>query len=94
MPGSPASPRAWAREWGEVARELEVDPAQGLGAGQVRRRLRRYGRNRPAKARSRSAWRILLDQFRSVLIVFLTLAAGLSSPWGSGWKVWPFWWRS
>jgi len=76
-PGLPVE-RPWARPWGEIARVLEVDPAQGLGGAQVRRRLRRYGLNRLAKGRHRPLWAILLDQFRSVLIAFLTLAAALS----------------
>jgi Ca2+-transporting ATPase len=40
--------------------------------------LREYGLNRLARARRRSAWAILLEQFRSVLLAFLAVAAGLS----------------
>ncbi len=59
----------------EVLQQLEVDPRQGLSAEDVAERRQRYGENRLREARRRPAWRILLDQFKSVVILLLTVAA-------------------
>jgi Ca2+-transporting ATPase len=58
----------------EVARDLDVDLQTGLAEAEVRQRRERYGWNALQAAQSRSAWAILADQFKS-LIVALLLAA-------------------
>jgi Ca2+-transporting ATPase len=50
----------------------------------VRARRRRHGPNRLHEARARSAWAILADQFRSLLVALLAVAAALSLAFGSG----------
>ena len=68
----------WARSAEEVLRALGVARGRGLGAADVRARRRRFGTNRVRRVQTRSAWRILADQFRSLMVGLLALAATLS----------------
>jgi len=67
-----------ARSAHEVLSELQVDPAEGLDRHEVRMRRRRFGANRLRVARRRNAWGILADQFKSVVLLVLLVAAGLA----------------
>jgi len=67
---------AAARPVDLVLEDLHVDPAHGLSGDEVERRQQRYGPNRIRQAQQRRWWHVLLDQFRSV-IVLLLLAASL-----------------
>lgn len=70
------SHRRWhAQEATTVAASLEVDPTFGLTTTQVRDRQARYGRNALQEVRPRSAWRLLVDQFTSIVIALLAVAA-------------------
>jgi len=77
-PASQGIETPWARPAEEVLSELRVDPARGLSRPEVRKRRKRFGPNRLREARRRSPWRILLDQFKSVVLVVLLVAAGLA----------------
>ncbi|MGD8623920.1 MAG: cation-transporting P-type ATPase [Anaerolineae bacterium] len=79
---NPSLEQPWTRPAGEVARALDVTPEQGLAAREVRRRRRKHGPNRLRSAQSTSAWKILLDQFKSLLVLLLAVAAILSSVFG------------
>ena len=57
---------------------LDSSIEHGLDKGEVRRRRQEYGPNRLEEARARSAWRILIDQLTS-LIVLLLIAAALAA---------------
>ncbi|HEX5366673.1 MAG TPA: HAD-IC family P-type ATPase, partial [Acidimicrobiales bacterium] len=57
---------------------LDVDPADGLGTGEAQRRLAEHGPNQLAEAPRRPAWRLLLDQFRNLLVVILLVGAVLA----------------
>ena len=57
-----------------VLSDLESSAA-GLDEDEVRARLERYGPNALSVARARPAWRILLDQMRSVVVLLLVVAA-------------------
>src|SRR5689334_20779713 len=59
-----------------VLARLDANVAQGLAAEEVTARLARYGPNSLAAASSRSAWRILAEQFLSTMVIILMLAAG------------------
>ncbi len=72
----------WALDYQEVARALDVRLDSGLSEREANRRRARYGPNRLAAARRQSAWRILAEQFRSVVILFLGAAAALSFSFG------------
>jgi len=62
----------------DVARGLDVDPASGLSAAEASRRLAAHGPNRISEKPPRPAWLKFADQFQSVLIVILIVAAGLA----------------
>ena len=65
-----------------VPRLLNVDLKIGLTPAQVSERQLRYGRNTLQKIRSRPAWRLLVDQFASIVIALLAIAAAIS--WFTG----------
>jgi calcium-translocating P-type ATPase len=58
----------------EIRERLGVGPG-GLGDGEASHRLERFGANRLKTAPRRPAWRRLLEQFQSVLIQVLLVAA-------------------
>lgn len=62
----------------EVVEQLGSNVAQGLSGGQVAERLARVGPNRLLRRPPRPSWRLFLDQFRSVLILVLVVAATLA----------------
>ena len=68
----------WSRPAEDLLSELLVDPAEGLSRPEVRKRRKRFGPNRLREARRRTPWRILLDQFKSVVLIVLLVAAGLA----------------
>ena len=65
-----------------VADSLDVDVKTGLTLSQVHERQLLYGRNALQTIKSRPAWRILVDQFTSIVIALLGVAAGIS--WATG----------
>jgi Ca2+-transporting ATPase len=74
-------------EWHALAPDavtslLDVDPQSGLTESQVNERQVRYGRNALQQTKSRSTWRILVDQFASVVIALLAFAAAIA--WATG----------
>ncbi|MFN0119811.1 MAG: calcium-translocating P-type ATPase, PMCA-type [Blastocatellia bacterium] len=75
----------YAMEAAAVAQSFTVDPAAGLSPTEVEQRRARYGDNALATAQSRAAWRILLDQFKSLVVALLTVAAVVA--WLTGDKV-------
>ena len=85
MPDS-AVPRAessWhGLEVDDVAARLDSSASSGLSRREAARRLAEYGPNEIAAARTTSPWRLLLDQFRNVLILILLVAVGLSAVLG------------
>ena len=88
---APALSDPWLRDAGAVARDLGVDPRQGLPAAEAARRLAQHGPNTLRGAPPRPAWRRLLAQFQDPL-VYLLLAAILISlvAWGIEGRVgWP-----
>ena len=65
-----------------VARLLTVDPSRGLASAEAASRLNRYGANALQTIRPRPAWRILLDQFASLIVALLAVAALIA--WATG----------
>lgn len=64
----------WLRDAGAVARDLGVNPQQGLPSAEAARRLAQHGPNTLRGAPPRPAWRRLLAQFQDPL-GYLLLAA-------------------
>jgi len=61
-----------------VAELLDVNRKTGLTLSQVDERQRRYGLNALQTIKSRPAWRVLVDQFTSIVIALLAVAAVIS----------------
>ena len=59
----------------EVARNLDVDPAQGLTAGEAAARLASHGPNRLAAGKKEPAWRAFVRPVRDFMQVVLLGAA-------------------
>ena len=68
----------WTQDAKTVYTAFDVDPANGLTDAEAGRRLARYGRNELPDHGGRSVWRLLLDQFRSVMVLILAVAAVIS----------------
>jgi Ca2+-transporting ATPase len=76
---SPAGRHAWhALGLPEVLVQLGADAASGLAPDEARRRLSRVGPNRVADHPETPLWRLLLDQFRSVVVLLLLAAAAIA----------------
>jgi Ca2+-transporting ATPase len=61
-----------------VTTSLAVDPSVGLTTSQVNQRQVQYGRNALQEVRPRSAWSLLVDQFTSIVIALLAVAAAIA----------------
>ncbi|BAU64397.1 cation-transporting ATPase [Stanieria sp. NIES-3757] len=62
----------------EVLQSFSVDLEQGLDSATVKRRRQKYGANQLQEFKQRSAWQILITQFKSPIIGLLAVAAILS----------------
>jgi P-type Ca2+ transporter type 2C len=67
-----------SRPFEEILENLEVDPDRGLSKDEAGRRLEKYGENRLRKAKTRGAWAILFDQFKSMVIIVLVIAGSVA----------------
>jgi Ca2+-transporting ATPase len=75
--------RTWyALEGAAVAALLAVDPVRGLASSDVNERRLAFGANAIQKIRPRPAWRMLVDQFASLVIGLLAVAAAVA--WATG----------
>ncbi|MGM0399935.1 MAG: cation-translocating P-type ATPase [Chloroflexota bacterium] len=72
----------WTHSVDQILDALEVSPQEGLDAGEVERRRRRFGRNRLREAETESAWEILVRQFKSLIVALLAAASILSFAFG------------
>jgi Ca2+-transporting ATPase len=68
----------WAKAVDDVLDELDVTPPEGLDSARVRQRRERCGPNRLREAKKTPAWRIMLEQFKSLVVVLLAVAALVS----------------
>ena len=71
-----------ALEQHDVCLLLEVDPKVGLTPAEVSKRQLRHGLNSLQRIESRPGWRVLIDQFASIVIALLAIAAVIS--WATG----------
>jgi Ca2+-transporting ATPase len=67
----------WTHSWQEALKALNVSADKGLAASEVRRRRRRCGSNRLRDIQSKSAWQILVEQFKSLIVLLLVVATAL-----------------
>ena len=59
----------------KVAQELKVAIESGLEKGQINQRQRQFEKNKLRSAKRKSAWKIFSDQFKSLIIFLLSVAA-------------------
>ncbi len=83
VPNPPSVPLWHVLAVEAVLAELKTTPA-GLDAEESRRRLDIHGPNELQATHRASPWKLLLDQFKNVLIVILLVATGLSAVLGEG----------
>lgn len=69
------SPHTWTPD--EALERLSSRP-NGQSDAEARRRLQQHGPNALPAARPRSAWLILIDQLRSVVVLLLCAAAAIA----------------
>jgi len=72
----------WAATPEAVLEALGTDPERGLDDDEVRRRRQEHGPNRLREAVRRSAWRILWEQVKSLIMVLLAVAVVVSVAFG------------
>jgi Ca2+-transporting ATPase len=62
----------------KVLKNFDVKPDQGLNEAEVQQRRERHGPNRLREAKRRGAGRILIEQFKSMVIIVLVIAGALA----------------
>ena len=67
-----------SKEKQEVLQELNVQETRGLSAGEVQKRLERFGENRLRAKKSKSTVERFAEQFKDVMILILLAAAAVS----------------
>ncbi len=79
IPPTGSPPGAWyALPAEDVARQLQVDPAQGLTAAEAKSRLEKTGRNELTAKKKEPGWQAFLRQYRDFMQIILLGAAALS----------------
>lgn len=74
-----STPQApWSFSWKQVFKRLSTDPDTGLDKNQITRRKKKYGGNVLMEVKTKSALTIFLQQFKSLIMLLLALAALLS----------------
>ena len=71
--GFPSAP--WSHPSRDVLQELHTQAQTGLSKKEAAERLQRFGPNTLRSHAQRSAWSIWIDQFRSLIVVLLLVAA-------------------
>ncbi|TFF68079.1 cation-translocating P-type ATPase [Candidatus Thorarchaeota archaeon] len=72
----------WSKRVEEILGTLDVDPQRGLSEEEIARKLEEYGKNRLREVAKRSAWDILVEQFKSLMVAILFLASVLAFIFG------------
>ena len=72
----------WAQSADNVVEKLDVSPEVGLDVHTVAERLRVHGPNLLQEPRRTAWWEILARQFKSLIVILLAVAAGVSLAFG------------
>ena len=70
--------KPWSKSIEEVCKHFDVSVEKGLGRDDVRRLRERYGANALREVREKGILEILLNQFKSLIVILLCVAAALS----------------
>jgi len=73
---------SWAHPWQEILEDLDVSQFKGLTFREVKRRRKQFGLNHLRKAKVKSTWFILSDQFKSLMTALLGVATVVSFAFG------------
>lgn len=82
MNGVKVPQEPWAQAAQDVVAALDVDAESGLEPSAVEQRRQEFGQNRLREAEKRSAWQILVEQFKSLIVLLLAAAAALAFAFG------------
>jgi Ca2+-transporting ATPase len=74
--------KPWTHSWRDILEALDVSVSQGLDTSEVKKRRRRFGANRLRSIKSKSVWQILIEQFQSLIVLLLVIAAAVSLAFG------------
>lgn len=72
----------WTKRSEEVLNHYLVDKEEGLSKPEVEQRRQHFGENELKEAKKRSGWSVLADQFKSLIVGLLTIAAIISFIFG------------
>ena len=82
------STQLWSRPAEEIIQSLGVEPDSGLSSQQVQRLRQQYGYNQLKEHSRKSAWLILADQFKSLIVGLLAAASLLAFIYGEIIEAW------
>jgi len=71
------------REHEDVLDHYQVERNNGLNEAEIRKRREQFGENRLRESKRRSALSILIDQVKSIVVVLLAVASGVSFVFGN-----------
>ncbi len=74
--------KAWTRSAEDIIKELDVSAETGLSEAEAEKRRGEYGSNVLRETETKSVWEILINQFKSLIVVLLIGAGGLSFSFG------------
>jgi len=66
----------------ELMKNLDSSGKEGLSQPEAESRLKSHGPNQLKKVKRRSLWEILLNQFKSLIVLLLVAASGVSLIFG------------
>jgi P-type Ca2+ transporter type 2C len=72
----------WAQDARQVLEDLGVSREKGLNHEEIRQRRERHGSNRLLQKRKAAAWKLILAQFKSLIVVLLAVTAAVSFAFG------------
>ncbi|MBS3781599.1 MAG: cation-transporting P-type ATPase [Candidatus Thermoplasmatota archaeon] len=70
--------KPWSKSIKQVLDHHRVDKEKGLNEKEVKNRRKKFGRNKLKEAKKKSRWKILVEQFKSFLVILLGVAAIIS----------------
>ncbi|MFP3853551.1 MAG: cation-translocating P-type ATPase [Anaerolineales bacterium] len=72
----------WSQKAKDVLEALRADPEHGLTEQEAKDRKQKFGPNRLRQAERRSAFSILIEQFKNIIVVLLAAATAISFAFG------------
>jgi Ca2+-transporting ATPase len=70
--------QAWSCPKEKLLQHLAVSPDKGLSQAEAKKRTKIFGYNRLQETKKTSGWEVLANQFKSLIIIILAAATGIS----------------